>query len=264
MQHLYNKIAEIRNKKAEDYNTLALLDNDIQKCILYMKTLISSDLNKLSEIDFYELFYKNVGYEYQSNELFFNTFLDQFLENSRWRRKAQLDNAIDVFNDFSNVEDNPKDELQSDFFKDINFYIRNVSEALFRDGHYKEAVYNACIEIEEKVKAIHKEVKGIEKSGKALMQEAFSEDESKRSIKLNNLSNTSEKDAQEGYRFIFTGFISAIRNPKSHSNFEISKTEAIHLIYMASHLAKVLQKRVIGDNELPDIDPDTINVTMPF
>jgi len=35
-------------------------------------------------------------------------------------------------------------------------------------------------------------------------------------MKLNGLGTTSEKDEQEGYRFMFAGAMQGIRNPRAH------------------------------------------------
>ena len=44
--------------------------------------------------------------------------------------------------------------------------------------------------------------------------EAFNEARPK--IKLNDLSTISDKDEQMGFRFVFAGSMSAIRNPRGH------------------------------------------------
>jgi uncharacterized protein (TIGR02391 family) len=57
-------------------------------------------------------------------------------------------------------------------------------------------------------------LKGPAESGHKLMMEAFNDARPK--IKLNDLSTVSDKDEQGGFRFIFAGSMSAIRNPRAH------------------------------------------------
>ena len=47
-----------------------------------------------------------------------------------------------------------------------------------------------------------------------LMMQVF--DEAKPSLRLTPLTNASEIDEQKGYRFLFSGAVMAIRNPRGH------------------------------------------------
>ena len=51
-------------------------------------------------------------------------------------------------------------------------------------------------------------------SGYKLMMAAF--DGTSAKLKLNALVITSEKDEQQGYRFVFAGGMQGIRNPRAH------------------------------------------------
>jgi len=55
---------------------------------------------------------------------------------------------------------------------------------------------------------------GIKDTGYKLMMLAFNEANPK--IRLNGLLTASDKDEQMGFRFIFAGSMSAIRNPRGH------------------------------------------------
>lgn len=97
------------------------------------------------------------------------------------------------------------------------FDLRNVHPALptkvrrlFDDGHYAEATFEAFKYLD---KSVQKHA-GLTESGFKLMMAAF--DKNKAPIKLTALSNTSEQDEQEGYRFVFAGAVLAIRNPRGH------------------------------------------------
>jgi uncharacterized protein (TIGR02391 family) len=81
---------------------------------------------------------------------------------------------------------------------------------LFDDGHYADATFTAFKYVDKKVQQHAK----LRESGFKLMMAAF--DKTKPRIQLTPLSNESENDEQEGFRFIFAGGTMAIRNPRGH------------------------------------------------
>lgn len=103
-------------------------------------------------------------------------------------------------------------KIQSHPFDERNIHpdVSSVSLALFDDGHYSQATFEAFKYIDNLVKSLSQ---GNE-SGFKLMMNAFSEINPK--IYLTPLSNQSEVDEQLGYKFIFAGAMSAIRNPRGH------------------------------------------------
>ncbi len=94
--------------------------------------------------------------------------------------------------------------------RNIHPDIAAVSVKLFDDGHYSQATFEAFKLLDNKVQ----DVSGIPESGYKLMMLAFNEASPK--IKLNDLSTISDKDEQMGFRFVFAGSMSAIRNPRGH------------------------------------------------
>jgi uncharacterized protein (TIGR02391 family) len=82
---------------------------------------------------------------------------------------------------------------------------------LFDDGHYPEATEHAFKHLD---KTVQKHSRVTTQSGFKLMMDAF--DGAKPKVKLNALVTISEKDEQEGYRFIFAGGMQGIRNPRAH------------------------------------------------
>src|SRR6266404_3691472 len=70
---------------------------------------------------------------------------------------------------------------------------------LFDDGHYPEATELAFKHLDKKIQK-HSE---ISESGFKLMMAAF--DGATPKLRLNGLATTSEKDEQQGYRFVFAG-----------------------------------------------------------
>lgn len=81
---------------------------------------------------------------------------------------------------------------------------------LFDDGHFPEATSLAFKYLDKKVEA-HS---GLAESGFKLMMAAF--DGAAPKLKLNPMTTISDKDEQQGYRFIFAGGMQGIRNPRAH------------------------------------------------
>lgn len=99
------------------------------------------------------------------------------------------------------------------------FELRNIHPTLpaevlelFDNAHYCQATFEAFKYLDNEVRR-HSE---LDKTGKALMMEAF-RDKSPR-IQLTALLTESEKNEQEGYKFLFSGAMIAIRNPRGHDH----------------------------------------------
>lgn len=130
------------------------------------------------------------------------------------------------------------DELPSSShpFDERNIHpdIGKVSRKLFDDGHFAQATFEAFKLLDNRVKKISK----VKESGYKLMMAAFSETSPK--IKLTSLSTASEIDEQMGYKFIFAGCMSAIRNPRGHDNL----VDPIDLCLDHLSFASVLLRRL--------------------
>ncbi|MCP1973739.1 TIGR02391 family protein [Bradyrhizobium elkanii] len=94
--------------------------------------------------------------------------------------------------------------------RNIHPEISAVSLNLFDNGHYSQATFEAFKLLDNKVKS----ASGLAESGYKLMMAAFNEANPK--IRLTDLATTSEKDEQLGFRYVFAGAMSAIRNPRGH------------------------------------------------
>lgn len=99
------------------------------------------------------------------------------------------------------------------------FEERNVSEELypivkelFDNAHYTQATFEAFKYLDNLVQKLSNETE----SGYKLMMKVFSE--VKPILKLNNLTSPSEIDEQMGYKLIFAGGMSGIRNPRGHDS----------------------------------------------
>lgn len=107
---------------------------------------------------------------------------------------------------------------------------------LFDDGHWEQSVFEAFKFIEKEVKRLS----GLSgKTGYALMMDAFNEDKAR--IKLNELITESEFDEQKGFKFIFAGAATGIRNPRGHE-VDIGDTPDEALDYLG--LGSLLLRRL--------------------
>lgn len=89
-------------------------------------------------------------------------------------------------------------------------HLPTIVRQLFDDGHFAQATFEAC-------KFLDKEVSrhsGIDDFGRSLMMTAFNSKSPH--IKLNPLITESDRNEQEGYRFMTAGATLAIRNPRGH------------------------------------------------
>ncbi|MBY5555163.1 TIGR02391 family protein [Rhizobium leguminosarum] len=121
--------------------------------------------------------------------------------------------------------------------RNIHPEIVRVSLKLFDNGHYSQATFEAFKYLDVTVKSLSK----INDSGQNLMMSAFSDKNTK--IKLTNMSDQSELDEQNGYRFIFAGSMSAIRNPRGHEINVDPIDRCLDHLSMASVLLRRLEER---------------------
>lgn len=108
---------------------------------------------------------------------------------------------------------------------------------LFDDGYFAEATFEACKYLDKYVSKHSK----IVDSGYKLMMSAFDKNNPK--LQLTPLTTISEKDEQEGYRFVFAGGVWAIRNPRGHE-FSVNDDPDIcldHLSFVSMLLRRLEQ-----------------------
>ncbi|MDR3390720.1 MAG: TIGR02391 family protein [Sulfuriferula sp.] len=120
--------------------------------------------------------------------------------------------------------------------RNIHTRIQSTSKKLFDDGHYASATFEAYKLIDKEVSTLAK----VSESGVKLMMKVFNEQSP--IIRLTDMSSTSEKDEQEGYKFIFSGAVMAIRNPRGHEyGIRESPTECLDHLSLASLLLRRLE-----------------------
>lgn len=122
--------------------------------------------------------------------------------------------------------------------RNIHPEIGKVAQPLFDDGHYSQATFEVFKFIDLQVKKLS----GINDSGYALMMKAFGDNNTK--IKLTDMSTQSEIDEQSGYKNIFAGAMSAIRNPRGHEINADPIDRCLDHLTFASVLLRRLEERV--------------------
>ncbi len=136
------------------------------------------------------------------------------------------------------------------FWSLIHHDVIRVSKRKFEDGHYTDSVESAFKEVNHRVKILYKDKIGEEDDGQSLMFKAFGFQYNKNRravvreppILLASLNSESGRNIQDGYKYIFGGSMTAIRNPKAHENINITKEEAIHSLFLASKLMRRLDE----------------------
>lgn len=125
-----------------------------------------------------------------------------------------------------------------ELFKKLKLHpkIREVSESLFVNGHYSQVILEAYKALNNAVKE-KSEMKN--EDGQSLMAHVF--DESRPILALNPLKSQSDRDEQIGFKFLFMGAMTGIRNPKAHEN--VNQIDPYKTLYYLA-LANLLMLRV--------------------
>jgi uncharacterized protein (TIGR02391 family) len=110
-------------------------------------------------------------------------------------------------------------------------------KALFDDGHFAEATFEAAKYLDKEIQRIS----GDQKSGFALIMSVFGGDNP--NLKLNAMLNETEKDEQRGYQFIIAGIMSAIRNPRGHEHSMMDNLDVCldHLVLISTCIRRLEQ-----------------------
>lgn len=123
--------------------------------------------------------------------------------------------------------------------RNIHPKIDTVSKRLYDDGHYSQATFEAYKLLDKEVQIISR----IKQSGVKLMMQAFNEQSPV--IKFSAGNTASEKDEQEGYKFIFAGVMFAIRNPRGHEHgLQEPPYQCLDHLSLASMLLRRLEEAV--------------------
>ena len=119
--------------------------------------------------------------------------------------------------------------------------IKSVSEKLWRQGHFRQAVLDSFIKVIETVK----ERSGLQYEGDDLMNRAFSPDKRIPPVQFNELRNIAQRDEQRGILYLFKGVVQ-MRNHKAHVVETFDDPHRAHeYLALASLLLRLLDKATI-------------------
>ena len=129
-----------------------------------------------------------------------------------------------------------------DLFDRMAFHpeVVRASRSLFESGHHPQAIFEAYKALNNFVKA----KSGMSHlDGQALMGQVFGTRHPK--IRLNPLQTQSDRDEQGGFKFLYMGAMTGIRNPKAHES--VTQPDPIRALkYLA--LASLLIERADEGN----------------
>lgn len=155
--------------------------------------------------------------------------------------KLSKDIQEQAFLIYKNAGFNDGNKLWSEFSeRRYHHLVVAHSRELFISGFYFHAVFEAS-------KAFNKETQKKSQSdrdGYQLMMDVFSINGN---LKLNSGQTQTEKNVQDGVKFLSAGLMQAVRNPTAHENaidWEISKEDCLDLLSFISYLFKQLDKAV--------------------
>lgn len=141
----------------------------------------------------------------------------------------------------------PSAEKQTtpDLWSYIHPLIQKSSKKLYLDGHFANTAEDAFIEINDRVKHLFAIIKPGEKvpDGDKVMTTVFSANSPL--VEFCDRNTQSGQNKQKGYMEMLSGAISALRNPKAHSNSEVlSAEEAYRRLAAASMLMYAIDDAV--------------------
>lgn len=119
---------------------------------------------------------------------------------------------------------------------DLHPRIAEASADLYQNRHYRNAVLDACLALEDYVK---QKSRCRDRDGADLMRYVFSKNNPV--LAFNALVDDTDKSEQEGMMHLFEGVMLALRNPRAHTLSDDSPEQALEYIAMLSLLAKRLE-----------------------
>jgi uncharacterized protein (TIGR02391 family) len=146
------------------------------------------------------------------------------------------DNFLVLTSEGKRVVKEQGEPIRTDTYEVSNLHprIREVSEKLFMDGYYSQAIFEAykAVNIVVKEKSGRKDL-----DGQGLMSTVFSRQNP--ILRLNDLQDDSDYDEQEGFMLLFMGAMTGIRNPKAHDIVnQKDPTRTLEYLALASLLAR--------------------------
>jgi uncharacterized protein (TIGR02391 family) len=126
-----------------------------------------------------------------------------------------------------------------DVFRGLSLHpeIARACTSLFENGHYANAVEDACKALDGLVKLRSGR---FDLSGTELMQAVFSPKAPV--LRFNPLQTKSDESEQQGMMFLFSGAMLALRNPRAHGLLQDTAESALEFIGFLSLLANAVDR----------------------
>lgn len=152
---------------------------------------------------------------------------------------SSLQTVIDLFREkLQDLGETPEGRAFRAFGDfDIHPEIERAVGRLFRDGHYANAVEDACKVLDGLVKI--RSGRG-DLSGTDLMQTVFSPKAPV--LRFNDLQTETGRSEQQGMMFLYSGAMLALRNPRAHELIQDDPEQALEYIGFLNLLAKLLNR----------------------
>lgn len=133
------------------------------------------------------------------------------------------------------------DEPSSDKFDSNQFHheIKTHCRKLYMEGNY----FHAVLEAAKLYNSLVKSKTGSDKDGQSLMMEAWNID--KGLLKINSLETETQRNFQDGIKFLSAGLISGFRNPTAHEpalHWIIDEQDATDILSLVSFLLRQYDK----------------------
>ena len=155
----------------------------------------------------------------------------------------QLHEALDKILESSGASNSSiNKELLAEFSsRSFHAEITKHSKVLFLQGHYFHAIFEACKVYNKQVQAKSMSLK----DGQALMLDVWGADSGV--LKITPCQSETDKNTQNGIKFLSAGLMQAIRNPTAHEpaiDWPINKQDCLDLLGFISYLFRQLDSAV--------------------
>ncbi len=150
---------------------------------------------------------------------------------------TNLQTIIDLFHEkLADLGETPAGRAIKAFSETaLHSEVERAVTKLFKDGHYANAVEDACKVLDGLVKLRS----GIlDQSGTELMLRVFSPKNPV--LRFNSLQTETDRSEQQGMMHLFAGAMLAFRNPRAHEITQDHQEQALEIITFLSLLAKLL------------------------
>jgi uncharacterized protein (TIGR02391 family) len=145
---------------------------------------------------------------------------------------------VSEYEEYETVRDAVSEQRLHPFDKrNIHPGLPKKVRTFFDNGHYTESTFEAFKSLDKLVQKFS----NSNKSGEKLMMEVFNE--TSPLLKLTSLNNQSEQDEQRGFKFLFSGGMIAIRNPRGHEIDQVDDVDTCldHLAFVSLLIRRLEQ-----------------------